>query len=110
MPRKPAPSLINLDSVIYAVLSPGNGYLKKQYGEYYFYDRLPRASGCFVTREAAEAELESARNTVNTKMNEIIRSVDNEELRDFYSAYYRKRLEERKAQADSARVVKIRID
>ena len=110
MVRKVSPSLINLDSIIYAILCPGSGYMKKQYGEFYFYDKLPRASGCFMTREAAELELESARNMINTKMNEIIQSVENEELRGYYSAFYRKRMEERKAQADAARVVRVSID
>jgi hypothetical protein len=55
MPKKIKPSLVDVDSVIYAVLSPGNGFLKKDGGQYYFYDALPRASGCYTTYEEADA-------------------------------------------------------
>lgn len=53
MPKKIAPKLISLDQSIYAVLSPGNGYLKELYGDVSFYDKLPRASGSFLTRDEA---------------------------------------------------------
>lgn len=55
MTKKIKPKLIELGSTIYAVLSPGNGYLKKLYGEVHFYDALPRASGCFLSYEEADA-------------------------------------------------------
>ena len=55
MPKKIKPTLVDAGSVIYAVLSPGNGFLKKDGGQYYFYDALPRASGCYVTYEEADA-------------------------------------------------------
>lgn len=53
MAKKVAPKLIDTKQVIYAVLSEGNGFLKELYGDAYFVDNLPRASGAFVTKEAA---------------------------------------------------------
>jgi hypothetical protein len=55
MAKKIKPSLVDAGSIIYAVLSPGNGFLKKDCGMYHFYDALPRASGCYVTYEEADA-------------------------------------------------------
>jgi hypothetical protein len=55
MAKKIKPTLVHTDSVIYAVLCPGIGFLKKDGGRYYFYDQLPRASGCYVTYEEADA-------------------------------------------------------
>jgi len=55
MAKKIAPKLIETSQVIYAVLSPGEGFLKELYGEVYFVDMLPRASGCFVTKDEAVA-------------------------------------------------------
>lgn len=56
MPKKVAPKLIQTDAVIYAVLSEGNGFLKELYGDVHFDDKLPRASGSFLSKpEAVEA-------------------------------------------------------
>lgn len=60
MPKKISPKLIHTGEVIYAVLSVGNGYLKELYGEVYFVDALPRASGCFVTKPEAVAAFDRA--------------------------------------------------
>lgn len=103
MPRKITPSLINMDSVIYAVLSPGEGYLKKLYGDYYFYDKLPRASGCFLTKEEAQKELATATEKLKTDMDKINASVG-------ASDWAKNRARDRHAQVCAAVIVRIRID
>ena len=60
MPKKQAASLIDVNTSIFAVLSPGNGYLKEVYGDVEFIDALPRASGSFKTKEEAHAAWERA--------------------------------------------------
>jgi hypothetical protein len=55
MARKVKASLVEVDSVVYAVLCPGKGFLKMLSGSFVFHDQLPRASGCYTTYEAADA-------------------------------------------------------
>jgi hypothetical protein len=53
MARKISPKLIDIEQRIYAVLSPGSGFLKEIYGDVEFNDKLPRASGSFMTKDEA---------------------------------------------------------
>jgi len=72
MAKKIAPKLINDGEVIYAVLSPGNGFMKELYGDIYFDDNLPRASGCFTTKQEAVTAHDRAQMKTRFRMEEAI--------------------------------------
>ena len=68
MGKKVRASLIDLDAKQYAILAPGEGYYKNLWGSTEFYDNLPRASGCFHSRDAA---LEKRREVIKLADNEL---------------------------------------
>lgn len=105
MPKKIAPKLIQTDQVIYAVLSEGNGFLKELYGDVHFYDNLPRASGCFVTKaEAVDAKFRA----IEKSRFKVKEATITDRLPP-YSDYFEKRAKETFKQAQEAIVVEISI-
>lgn len=101
MPKKVAAAFTNVGNTIYAVLSPGNGFLKEVYGDVEFTDALPRASGSFNTREEAidawKRSIERARSMT-------------EEARTGRSEYFLEKAKRILSQAHNAIIVKMTVE
>jgi len=102
MARKVKASLAEADSVVYAVLCPGKGFLKMLYGGFVFHDPLPRASGCYVTYEAADARRAEALEKTYAEWQYCLRTNASE----FNTKWRREKYDD----AIKARVVKITWD
>lgn len=112
MAKKIASKLITTDHVIYAVLCEGKGFMKELYGQVHFDDNLPRASGCFVTKQEAIAAhqraLELTRKEVEVQEDGFNKADNTASQRDGWE-YFVDQARERFKQAQDAIVVEIAI-
>lgn len=105
MPKKVAATLIDLNAKQFAILLPGVGYFKNQWGHLLFEDKLPRASGCFPSKEAAIEARDLLIGQAQHNVNVAIRNDD--QYKD--PTYWIKQAQERLKYAQTAAIVEISL-